>query len=797
MKIIINLRNFSIGQFIVLFLVLSIFWVPNLSAEPCPTFHLRTENGDIINPLTGENSNKPYSTRQTCGACHDYEKISAAYHFDMDWSKATDDKFADTKKPWRLSSGMTGSFCTVPYRQLAKKKNTHPDQIDMTPFMFAASGPQSPDKLGKPGCGGCHPGGGMLEMDRDGQRYDKRLKENPSLAKSLDGDYYKSKWDKTGVLEVDCFFCHLPTYSFKARNKQLKYLNFKWASAAASGIGQVYGKVKEGNIPKVVYNKRLFNEDGRIALPMQRDGTPENCLLCHDWIDMAKRGTTWEDTKNQDVHQLAGLVCNDCHPAGLDHNFAKGDIARSAVRDDLDNTMNTCEECHTTSYKGATKLKHYSIREDHLDKLSCAACHIPELNRAAMGAMIMTTGPAVKYPQIYSKGIGKNVTWKPGYEIRKKVKDDAAKIYPVNPLINILFTNKDTDRIYYPIFVREVKKAYASVVDKLSNKDSNKYDFHTPEDITLMLSALSKNLVDNKRFKQVNVYFHSGGTLYFLDNNNELAKDIDNTWVSNIPPFSISHNVAPANKALGANGCTDCHSEDAHLFSGTIIKDIFGADGKPVTVRTGELLGFDSTTFKLNYFFQYYLTRILPTLILVLLILVAFLVFRYIGQKSKGSALSDESSSEFDRFNRSEFWTAIFRVVLLLFLVCIAHLLVFADNGMISLLTSIYKKTVVYAGIVGVVFFIFAVIAYIMLVKMRGDIFDQRKKTFFWATNILALIMGTTGILLLIKGRLSAPINLFLSSFHGVIAILFLSVVSIYTYFVITNSLRKRSGDRS
>jgi len=790
------MKTVTIRCFTIL-IALSMHIIPVAFAEPCPTFHLKTDEGKIINPLTGENADKPYSTRQTCGSCHDYETIASAYHFDMDWSFADDSKYADTNEPWKFSSGMTGSFCTVPYRQIAKKRNTHPDQIDITPFMFAASGPQEPELLGKPGCGGCHPGGGMLEVDRDGNRYDKHLKENPSLAASLDGDYYKSKWDKTGVLEVDCFFCHLPSYSFKTRNKQLKYLNFKWSSVAASGIGQVLGKVKEGKEPKVVYNKRLFNEDGRIALPMERDGSAENCLLCHDVIDMAKRGTSWEDSKNEDVHQLGGLTCNDCHPAGLDHNFAKGDIARSSVRDDLDNSMRTCEDCHTTSYKGAPQLKHYSLREDHLEKLSCAACHIPELNRSAMGAMIMTTGPAVKYPQINSGAIGENVVWKPAYQIRKKVKDKTAKIHPVNPLISILFTNKDTDGKYHPLFVREVTKAYNSVQDKLSNKDTNKYNFHTSDDISLMLSTLSKTLIDNQRFQKIDIHFHSGGTLYSLDENGSLVQSEDATWVAEIPPFSISHNVAPINKALGANGCTDCHSDESHMFSGTIVKDPFGLGGKPVTIRSGEMLGFDSATFKLNFFFQYYLTRILPTLIIVLVILVGVLTFRYMGQKSRGSLQTDDTSSELGRLGRSEFWTAIFRVVVLLFLVCVAHLLIFADVGMIGLFASIYKKTVVYAGIMGIVIFLCAAIAYIMLIKLRGNIFEEKNRGFLWAANILALIMASTGSLLLIKSQLSTSANLFLSSFHGVVAIIFLCVVAIYTYLVISHSLKKRAGKRA
>jgi hypothetical protein len=74
----------------------------------CPPFHLKTADGKIINPLTGENADQPYSTRQTCGACHNYDEITKGYHFQQGWNVIKDD-FAK-KKPWVLSDGMMGKF---------------------------------------------------------------------------------------------------------------------------------------------------------------------------------------------------------------------------------------------------------------------------------------------------------------------------------------------------------------------------------------------------------------------------------------------------------------------------------------------------------------------------------------------------------------------------------------------------------------------------------------------------------------------------------------------------------------
>ncbi|MEX2371438.1 MAG: hypothetical protein WD578_10555, partial [Bacteroidales bacterium] len=47
----------------------------------CPPFYLLTEESDTINPWTELNTDKPYSPKQTCGKCHDYELITSGYHF--------------------------------------------------------------------------------------------------------------------------------------------------------------------------------------------------------------------------------------------------------------------------------------------------------------------------------------------------------------------------------------------------------------------------------------------------------------------------------------------------------------------------------------------------------------------------------------------------------------------------------------------------------------------------------------------------------------------------------------------
>ncbi len=74
------------------------------------------------------------------------------------------------------------------------------------------------------GCAWCHPGGGSLEYDRDGYRYDNKdggffQEGNESNPLPAPGDYYTfadgllvnktEAWQAGGVAEVDCLMCHL------------------------------------------------------------------------------------------------------------------------------------------------------------------------------------------------------------------------------------------------------------------------------------------------------------------------------------------------------------------------------------------------------------------------------------------------------------------------------------------------------------------------------------------------------------------------------------------------------------
>ena len=366
---------------------------------------------------------------------------------------------------------------------MAKKTNTSPGQIDLTTFAWVNAG-ENVEK-GTPGCGGCHPGGGGLEFDRDGLRYDRRAAGDPSLVATLDGDYYQSRWTETGVIEADCFICHLPGYNYKARLRQLNRQNFQWAVIAASGIGRVSGSVRLNQTPTITYNRRLFNEDGQIVVDLSSMPASENCVFCHGKADLLKRGFSWNDWDNHDVHNMHGVDCVCCHQGNLDHNLTKGDENLSTVRDDLDDTMLTCRECHVKGYIGAPLPVHKKIRPNHLDKLSCQACHIPSVKRAAAEGLCVSSGKVITYPKGDARALGEAQTWKPDYH-----KDEDGRLEPVNRFQANLYTNQDDDGIHYPLFAREMGAAYARVNRRLQADHDSAPLVRTPGQIRIMLAAL-------------------------------------------------------------------------------------------------------------------------------------------------------------------------------------------------------------------------------------------------------------------------------------------------------------------
>jgi formate dehydrogenase gamma subunit len=759
-----------------------------------PAITLLDKNGDEVNPITGDNDKAPFSTEQTCGMCHDYDKITSGYHFQMGWDVVSDTFGVKDGKPWQISNGMMGKWCPMYFRQIAKKSNKSPDDIDLTVYDFVgfSSGNGSPQP-----CGACHPGGGGLEHDRDGNRYDEQLSEDTSLASTLDGDYYKSHWDKSGVVEADCFICHLKDYSYDERAYQLEQGNYQWAVVAGTGFGIVNGSVVDGDNPEVEYNKRFFNSDGTITLDVSWPPPDDNCVFCHGRTDTRKRGFTWNDIRNPDIHNNQGITCAACHPSGIDHQFAKGNASASQVANDLDGTMKNCEDCHMEGYLGSTIPAHNKLRPSHIQRISCEACHIPFLGRAAALGFESSSGELefyIKPPT--AKHFGDPGKWEPNYE---RWTDN--KIYPFSSLILTWWANLGDDGILYPMFLREQKAAWQLYSDSVTDdNDDGIVEVNRKEEILAGIHAFEKILQSDSRFTNIHPVLVKGDKAYHLDDAGNLV-DLDYDFPKCIN-YSISHNVAPTRLALGYNGCDDCHTGTANFFKGRRVVDILDESGHEVTVRNGYFFGCQPLAFAINSFHQ----RILSPVVSLGIILVIFFVILHYHSYGPKHIQFIPNSGEIKRFSLFERGIHLFRLIA--FVILASTGLIMAFNWVLwqQLFFSSPQQMLLIHIVAGFVFIVTTVFGIVVWFRdavftsydkewvrklggylgYKGDVaagrFNAGQKMFYWYTSILGILISVTGLCLTFKGPFALSTVCILSTIHNLVAFMLIAGVFAHAY---------------
>ena len=84
---------------------LALLATPGLAAHTGGAVPLRGYDNAILDPAT---SDQPYSPRNTCGTCHDYDEITSAYHFQQGFDEASDT--FNPAKPFVKSPGMYGKW---------------------------------------------------------------------------------------------------------------------------------------------------------------------------------------------------------------------------------------------------------------------------------------------------------------------------------------------------------------------------------------------------------------------------------------------------------------------------------------------------------------------------------------------------------------------------------------------------------------------------------------------------------------------------------------------------------------
>lgn len=530
---------------------------------------LKDEEGRVIDYRDPQAN--PYSPRATCGGCHSYEEITRAYHFTMGADLLSDDWGSKNRnRPWMSSPGQNGGQQHMSYIWLTKKVHRSESEVGVTTFRFAQT------------CAVCHPGGSLFERDRDGKRYDLRQRENPKLAVSLDGDYHAAAWDRSGVLEADCLMCHSTGYDIKARAEQLAKGNYRWAATVGSKLGIVEGSVLAGDMPKLTYKSTGMNDGSILVVPVRSRN--ENCLLCHGEAEVKKRGHVW-DGRNADVH--AGLACTTCHVTGADHQIAKGHSNAVFLHDELDDPNLSCAGCHKSGRLRAKRPAHRSLPASHLKKLSCVVCHVRDHNVTAVHTVDTTTGKTVGIPtNPAAHKYGETKSWEPAY-----FRLQNGQISSGNALLPSWWGNR-IGNVIHPLTLAETSKAFERVKESLQDDNADgKPEANTRSEILAMLKAIEQTL-QGGRFKDILPVYVKGHQIWEVQG----GRVITRSHPQAVPlRWTFSHNVAPAARALGSQGCSDCHGQSDGVFGTVVTIDPFGEDGKPVKVPAWKYLRLRSS----------------------------------------------------------------------------------------------------------------------------------------------------------------------------------------------------------
>lgn len=388
-----------------------------------PDFILLDENG--INVIE---SGAPISGMKTCGSCHDTEFIvSHSFHSDLGMTEYDESLNLDS------GAGTFGKWDPINYGFLTQSIDQYLDLgtaawLQRNGARLVGGGPGMESRFD-----------GKDLTDPNSSRVDSYILD-PASGEEIPWD-----WQASGLLEMDCFLCHIPQPNVVARTAAIQSGSFREASTATLiGSGIV---TSEGN--GFQYNNDAFDVSGNVkqSYLMIQDPTNENCAACHGEIHTSFRepfaidacdtnmtltsttgqlissqkinlsGMNFEDKQEQtrawDIHAERALDCTDCHfsinnpifsietdgvyPSHLtydprklgigeylqqpDHNFARGQSAQYNTAVDFKGTMRRCESCHNAEKEHEAFLPYAG---QHFNAMACESCHIPKLYAPAL-----------------------------------------------------------------------------------------------------------------------------------------------------------------------------------------------------------------------------------------------------------------------------------------------------------------------------------------------------------------------------------------------------------------------------
>ena len=603
---------------------------PSPAASPLhPDFALLDVGGKNV-----LESGAPISTMQTCGQCHDTEYIvSHSFHADLGWSDYK------TTSSLNASNGTFGRWDPLTYRYLSQTNDSLLDMSTAEWLMlygdnFPGGEPATTSREGTP----------LTSLKPDAHNPEASIR-NPATGKSESWD-----WSQSGVIENNCFLCHLEYPNNIARTSAIREGAFGWANTATlAGTGTVVD-AGEGSY---TFAPEAFNDIGEVkaAVIALQDPTNENCAQCHGPVHTGNdpfvfQATTPEnDTTGQvisgqkisesgmnisnkdelarswDIHAERQLQCVDCHfslnnpahqqdvkrenpdhlvydPRRLDigeylekpnHNFARGQSAQYTVAPELKGTMRRCDSCHDPEVGHADWLPYI---DRHMEVVACETCHIPQLYAPAIQDYDWTTLTTDSQPQIAYRGIQTG-----SVEVASLGSMPATVTNLVTGYEPVLLkrTNVDGNTLLAPYnlvaswyWVYEDSNGNTRPV-RLTDLEAAWLENgnYAPEVLSVFDANKNGTLEDNERhIDTTEKKSLLGQRLSTLGLNNVRIE-------GQVQPYSINHNVTRGEWAM--NDCQSCHSANSRMTQPIKLADYVPAGVMPEFVSdtnvpaTGEM----------------------------------------------------------------------------------------------------------------------------------------------------------------------------------------------------------------
>ncbi len=570
-------------------------------------------NNNRIDPAA-ENP-QPYSPERTCGRCHEFDTISHGWHFN---AVDPDTEHGRPGQPWIWSDPRTGTHLPLSYR--GWEGTTNPDILGLSRWEVAAKlggflpggGPGAFESLKVVNSNHSEPDAGGYALTRDRSDITGPLPVDCMLCHRNEGSGY-SPFAWTEQIE-DQNFAYAPSVALGLAEVSGNMARLKEFDPTAADAAS--------KLPKLTYDLQRFRGDSKVFIDLVRKPKNNSCYYCHTNVTAdSLTGSRW--LHDEDVHLRAGLACADCHRNGLDHHTVRGFEGEQHPAGALIASL-SCQGCHMGSESseskplsragrmGAPRPAHAGLPPLHFDKLSCTACHsgpLPgetverQINSIAhrLGEHIKRTGeefPGIVGPVNLPIDSALPSNTDDDHDSTTSVKKytphrlmwpsfwgtlDKGNVTPLNPEIVYELIRKPLKvRREFTEELREVSLSLTQRKELLGEDRARVKDEERTADEQVKVRAAEKvarqaqideRLIDalsaiEEAYPGQQAVYVTGGTGWIRYGEAKLKSLTAEELGSAAEPYAwpMAHNVRPARQALGASGCTECHSDEANFF---------------------------------------------------------------------------------------------------------------------------------------------------------------------------------------------------------------------------------------